>query len=80
MGTSDVKKVLAIVERIKPLLAGHPPEMQGAVLANLLSIWLAGHAPQIREQVLAFHVEGARALIEASEHELFGDAGHPGRE
>jgi hypothetical protein len=37
------KETLEIVERIKPLLAGHEPVVQSAVLAELLSIWLAGH-------------------------------------
>ena len=43
--------VILLVERIRPilenqvfpLLKGHPPEMQGCVLADLLAIWLAGH-------------------------------------
>jgi hypothetical protein len=33
-------------------LKGYPPELQGAVLADLLSIWLAGHAPIVREEIL----------------------------
>jgi hypothetical protein len=34
----------ALANRIKPLLAGHSPFVQGAALAELVSLWLAGHA------------------------------------
>jgi hypothetical protein len=37
------REVLGLVDRIRPLLAGYPAEMQGAALADLLAIWLAGH-------------------------------------
>jgi hypothetical protein len=33
----------ALVARIRPLLAGRSPEIQGAVLCDLLALWLAGH-------------------------------------
>jgi hypothetical protein len=36
-------ETLAIVEQIKPLLAGREPVLQSAVLAELLSLLLAGH-------------------------------------
>ena len=36
------EEVLAIVEQIRPLLAGHGPETQGAVVGNLVAIWIAG--------------------------------------
>jgi len=35
--------ITAVVEQIKPLLANRQPEFQGAVLLDLLAIWLAGH-------------------------------------
>jgi|SRR5262252_2912980 len=38
-----VDRVLATAEAIKPLLAGLGPEVQGAILAELVSIWLRGH-------------------------------------
>jgi hypothetical protein len=68
---TQTKAVAAIVGRIKPLLAGHPPEMQGAVLADLLATWLAGHTvtgdqaatDRLREEMLAMHVELMRPLI-----------------
>jgi hypothetical protein len=65
------KDAEAIVERIKPILAGRSPELQGEVLADLLAIWLAGHiAPgdpaatcEMREHLLAMHVDEVRELI-----------------
>ena len=60
------------------LLAGHDPAWQSAVLADLLSLWVAGHRPDVREDVLAMHIELVRKLIPASEMQMFGPAGHPG--
>jgi hypothetical protein len=63
--------VAAIAERIKPLLAGHPPGVQGAVLAELLALWLAGHhvagdreaTREMRAVILAAHLQGMEPLI-----------------
>jgi hypothetical protein len=38
-----------IVGRIRPLLAGHPSEVQGAALAHLTGTWLAGHRSRISD-------------------------------
>lgn len=32
----------ALFQRIRPLLGGYEPGMQGAVLAQLVALWLAG--------------------------------------
>lgn len=64
---------------IRPLLAGKPPEMQSAVLADLLSLWIAGHHPELREQMFRDHIALVRELVPESEKEMFGEAGHPGR-
>jgi hypothetical protein len=60
-----------IVESIKPLLAGRAPEIQIAVIADLLAIWLHGHqsldkklSRQLREELLHRHVEYVRKLVE----------------
>jgi hypothetical protein len=58
-----------IVEQVKPLLAGHDPAVQGAALADLLSLWLAGHHPDLRERMLTMLIEGVRALIPFNENE-----------
>ena len=62
--------MLAVTERIKPILANHHPTLQGAVLAELLSIWIAGHvadtganSAKLRREMLKMHVEQVRKLI-----------------
>lgn len=37
------QEVAEAVNRIRPLLQGFAPQIQGMVLAELLSLWLAGH-------------------------------------
>jgi hemolysin-activating ACP:hemolysin acyltransferase len=64
-------------ERVHPILAGQSPQVQGAVLADLLATWLAGHAPQIRKLVLTHHIDMMMPLIEVNERIIFGDDGHP---
>jgi hypothetical protein len=59
-------EVLRIAELVKPILAGREPEIQGAVLAELLSLWLAGHyqgGQRLIDNLLALHVEHVRKLI-----------------
>ena len=76
----DVEAIAALVEAIRPLLAGHEPAIQSAALAELLSMWLAGHfvtegataalrarrTTRFRNQILADHVELVRKLSEIS--------------
>lgn len=63
MPSDDVRKTLALAERVKPLFAGHSPDIQGAALAELLSIWLAGFPEEMRETMLTMHIEQMRPLI-----------------
>ncbi len=66
--------VLALANRIKPILANHRPEVQGAVLAELLSIWLAGHlipgdekeTQAFREELLTTHCAMVRELTKVN--------------
>jgi hypothetical protein len=62
----DADLVESIANRIKPLLAGHRPEIQSAVLADLLSMWLAGHylmGSAAIETVLKHHIGLVRKLL-----------------
>jgi hypothetical protein len=43
MAAEQVDKVKMLTDRISPILHGHNPEIQGAVLAELLATWLSGH-------------------------------------
>jgi len=69
----------ALVEEIKPLLAGHNPGAQGAALAELVALYIAGHTPQLREDIMRAHGEIVRRLVPVADRELFGSRGHPGR-
>lgn len=63
----DVKEVVA---KIRQLLAGHSAGVQGAVLADLLAIWLAGHevtgdadaTRRMRSALLSMHCAAVRNL------------------
>jgi hypothetical protein len=68
---SDAAAVEFLSKRIGPLLARWPPEIQGAVLADLLSVWIAGHHPSLRENLLAAHIDAVRALVPETEKEIF---------
>jgi hypothetical protein len=61
-----IDKSFEIVENIKPLMAGQPREVQGCVVAQLLSMWVAGHylnGDALMEQVLQEHIAHVRKLI-----------------
>jgi len=64
---------LALSIRIRLLLAGHDGAVQGAVLADLVSIYLVGHHPAVREEALAAFIEAVRQLTPVSEREIFPD-------
>jgi hypothetical protein len=68
------EEVLVLADRIKPILANHRPEVQSAVLAELLSIWLAGHfipgdeneTQALREELLTNHCALVRELTKVN--------------
>jgi hypothetical protein len=73
----EVRAAGALLSLMAPLLAGHPPGVQGAVLMLLLAKWLAGHAPVLRSRILELHVASALNMVPVYEREIFGEAGHP---
>ena len=66
----DPALALGLSREIRPKLAGHPPEIQGGALADLVALYIAGHHPAIREEVLALWIEMVRQLIEPSEQQI----------
>jgi hypothetical protein len=62
---------ITLTQKIRTMLEGKPPEMQGAVLADLLAMWVAGHVDAlsqddskgVRELILQVHLEAVRGLI-----------------
>jgi hypothetical protein len=74
IGTPQTREVAALVGKIRPFLAGHAPEVQGAVLADLLAVWLAGHhtagdadaSRKFRADLLDVHCRAVRQLVEVN--------------
>ena len=62
----------AIVEQIKPFLAGRLPPLQGVVIAELLAIWLAGHPPEMRKSLLRAQNDATRALVSIWHPRIWG--------
>jgi len=56
------QEVTEIVDRIRPLLAGRDPRVQGAVCADLTAIWLAGHPKELRDDLLAAQIDTIKSL------------------
>jgi hypothetical protein len=54
----------ASAQKMRDMLAGHNPIWQGAVLCDLLAMWLGGHNPEQRDELLTLHIERAKALVE----------------
>jgi hypothetical protein len=60
----------AIVEAIKPLLAGKHPSVQGVVLADLLATWLAGHPLAFEDKLIESHLRSVRKLMRLYREQL----------
>jgi hypothetical protein len=55
----------ALVEQIRPMLAGRGPAIQGSVLADLVAIWIAGHQTrELQAAMLEVHRQTVADLIE----------------
>ena len=74
----DVAKAAELIDEIGGLLWGYGPDMQGAILADLLAMWLAGHlvpgdkaaTKKAREALLQEHIKCVRELIPENEKEI----------
>lgn len=69
--SDDAKLAQSISNRIKPMLAGHGPGVQGAVLLELVSIWVAGHNPSSRAEIWKQWEEAIMDLVPLQEAEIF---------
>lgn len=82
------REVNRLVDRVAPLLAGQPSEIQGAALADMLAIWLAGHivygdkrgTDRLRERLLREHLRAVRALVPVNAKAIHDDHGGEWRE
>jgi hypothetical protein len=71
------REAMVLSRTIQPLLHGRNPDVVGAALADLCSIYFAGHNPIMRDDLLRFWFETMKAMIPESEKEFFGNAGFP---
>jgi hypothetical protein len=69
------REASSISAQIEPLLHGRGPELQGAVLADLLAMFIAGHHPGLREEILQMHIGAVRGLIPVCEAQIFEQHG-----
>jgi hypothetical protein len=61
-----------MMAEISQILADHPPDLQGMVIADLTAVWLHGHRVEgnaqmtdaMRRQLLDAHVNGVMRLVE----------------
>jgi hypothetical protein len=81
--SDDAARALSLRYKIMPVLEGQGPDVQGAVLADLLSLWLAGQIVlddkgeidrvqtlKMREEMLTLHIEHVRLMMPSSEAEV----------
>ncbi len=61
---ADAHDAMYIAGLIKPKLAGLGPDVQGAILAELVSILFAGMHPDMREEHIEIWIKAMRDLIE----------------
>ena len=66
-------KATALSGAIAPMLNGNESGVVGAVLGDLVSIWLAGHRKEDREAILQSFIEYTRDMVSASVEQAFGD-------
>ncbi len=73
--TDDEKAALSqeMCRAIAPILAGKPPEVQSACLADLAAMYVAGFLPAgIRDGVLDMHVALIRQLVPINAAQIHG--------
>jgi hypothetical protein len=51
-----------LLDRIRPLLGGHHPAVQGYVVADLVAMWIAGHHVDVRDEIRAKQFDFIREL------------------
>ena len=59
----DSERVDQISKEMQPFLYGLHPGEQGAILADLLAVWLAGHPAIFHERLIDAHINGVRRLL-----------------
>ena len=73
----DPELIREAVEKIRPILVGLGPTIQGGVLADVQAIWLASHPPVARADALEVLLDTVRRLVPENERAIFGSRAHP---
>jgi hypothetical protein len=87
MSKPNVDDVTRVVPEVHKLLRNLPPQIQSAILADCLALWLAGHRAvdptdteglaEFRETLLAEHIDLVRKLLVVNDQMLRkGGGGH----
>lgn len=63
-------EAIELSKEIRPMLADRGPEVQGAVIADLLATYIAGHRPDTREPCLNAILDVTRKLVGVCEQEI----------
>ena len=63
----DRKECDLAIEQMGSILAGRPPQVQGAILADLFSMWLASWHPTVRDEAMALLLNLARDRVPVQE-------------
>jgi len=63
----DRKQHDLVVGQIGAMLAGRPAQAQGAILADLVSMWLAGWHPTVREEAFSLLMKLIREQVPVQE-------------
>jgi len=78
MTEEEIVEIQMLVHSIHELLKGRDPTLIGAVLADLLSLWLGGHIDldskngthRIRAELLRIHIRTVEQMIPLSAKEI----------
>lgn len=68
---TEVKQIAALVDTVRPILAGQPSPIIGGALADLVATWIAGHVMEgdplktynLRMRLLKHHREMVSGLV-----------------
>lgn len=63
----DMKTIQKLTRQCGMILHGKDPNIQGAVLCDLLAMFIAGHHPDLRKTILDLHLEHLHPLIAAND-------------
>lgn len=77
LSQEQTEEMMAACAEIYPILHGRDPAVQSAIVADLLSMFLAGFPDFAREEVLEQHLDLVRKLVPVNENILYNGGKHP---